>query len=337
MARGAGHCSSGCSLKSCQALILALTRELAQQIHKFVLALGEYLNVRCHACFGGTSVRDDIDKFQDGLHIVVGTPGRVFEMLSKRHLRIDDLLTFVCDEADEMLSRGFKDHIYDIFKILSPNVQDCLFSATMADTSDLRCRCLPRCRTRLRFTSSISCAQDVLCRGRLDTGTISHAHQHFGIAIWISPEILHEGAPHAIDIRQIALKTLFVEEGMLHGEFRMHTNTSNLRSTVLSLGGWCLLDLAFLEYDLDHIRPSGTFPMPCAFTTTGKREMARDLKQICLLTTFQFVYALPPPRNARWRAMSGRYVSSQLSRLSTPLPPPGDLRVPVSTIITVSV
>ena len=77
-------------------------------------------------------MRDDIVKLRDGQHIVVGTPGRVFDMLRKRHLRIDDLLTFVCDEADEMLSRGFKDHIYNIFKILPTNVQVCLFSATMA-------------------------------------------------------------------------------------------------------------------------------------------------------------------------------------------------------------
>jgi len=99
--------------------------------HKVVLALGDYLKVQCHVCIGGTSVRDDIDRLRDGVHAVVGTPGRVFDMVSKRHLRIDDLLTFVCDEADEMLSRGFKDQIYDIFKTLPPNVQVCLFSATM--------------------------------------------------------------------------------------------------------------------------------------------------------------------------------------------------------------
>merc|ERR1712039_597354 len=73
-----------------------------------------------------------IDRLRDGQHVVVGTPGRVYDMVSKRHLRIDDLLTFVCDEADEMLSRGFKDQIYDIFKTMPPNVQVCLFSATMA-------------------------------------------------------------------------------------------------------------------------------------------------------------------------------------------------------------
>jgi len=118
--------------KACQGLILAPTRELANQIQKVALALGDYNNVRCHACIGGTSVRDDIDKLREGQHLVVGTPGRVFDMIGKRHLRVDDLICFVLDEADEMLSRGFKDQIYDIFKTLPPNIQVCLFSATMA-------------------------------------------------------------------------------------------------------------------------------------------------------------------------------------------------------------
>merc|ERR1711937_70087 len=118
-------------LHACQALILAPTRELANQIQKVMLALGDYHRVKCHACIGGTSVRDDIDKLRDGQHVIVGTPGRVYDMISKRNLRVDDLQMFVLDEADEMLSRGFKDQIYDIFKCLPPNVQVCLFSATM--------------------------------------------------------------------------------------------------------------------------------------------------------------------------------------------------------------
>jgi len=120
------------NVKACQSLILAPTRELAQQIQKVALALGDYQRVKCHACIGGTSVREDIDKLREGQHLVVGTPGRVFDMIGKRHLRVDDLLTFVLDEADEMLSRGFKDSIYDIFKTLPPTIQVCLFSATMA-------------------------------------------------------------------------------------------------------------------------------------------------------------------------------------------------------------
>jgi len=119
------------SVSDCQALILAPTRELAQQIQKVVLALGDYLNVRCHACIGGTRVRDDISKLQTGVHVVVGTPGRVYDMLCRRVLRPDHIKMFVLDEADEMLSKGFKDQIYDIFQVLPSKVQVGLFSATM--------------------------------------------------------------------------------------------------------------------------------------------------------------------------------------------------------------
>jgi translation initiation factor 4A len=119
------------TLNEAQALILAPTRELAQQIQKVVLALGDYLNVRCHSCIGGTRVRDDIMKLQAGVHVVVGTPGRVYDMLMRKVLRPDFIKIFILDEADEMLSRGFKDQIYDIFTTLPPNVQVGLFSATM--------------------------------------------------------------------------------------------------------------------------------------------------------------------------------------------------------------
>jgi len=119
------------SLLECQALVLAPTRELAQQIQKVVLALGDYLNVRCHACIGGTRVRDDITKLQSGLHIVVGTPGRVYDMLKRRVLLPEHIKMFILDEADEMLSRGFKDQIYDIFQVLTSRLQVGLFSATM--------------------------------------------------------------------------------------------------------------------------------------------------------------------------------------------------------------
>jgi len=118
-------------LKECQSLILAPTRELAQQIQKVVVALGDYMDVTVHACVGGTAVRDDIRTLQDGVHIVVGTPGRVFDMINRRALRLDSIRQFFLDEADEMLSRGFKDQIYDIFKFLPESVQVCLFSATM--------------------------------------------------------------------------------------------------------------------------------------------------------------------------------------------------------------
>jgi len=117
----------------CQALILAPIRELAQQIQKVLVNIGDYLEVRCHACIGGTRVRDDIAKLQAGVHVLVGTPGRVYDMLCRRHLRPDHIKIFVLDEADEMLSRGFTDQIYDIFKAIPSSVQVGLFSATMPD------------------------------------------------------------------------------------------------------------------------------------------------------------------------------------------------------------
>jgi len=116
---------------STQALILAPTRELAQQIQKVVLALGDYMDVQCHACIGGTVIRDDMRKLQSGVHIIVGTPGRVFDMINRRVIDSKSIKMFVLDESDEMLSRGFKDQIYDIFRHLDSSIQVVLLSATM--------------------------------------------------------------------------------------------------------------------------------------------------------------------------------------------------------------
>ena len=119
------------NIKGTQALILAPTRELAQQIQKVVVALGDYMNIECHACVGGTNVREDMAKLQEGVQVVVGTPGRVFDMINRRALRTDNIKIFCLDEADEMLSRGFKDQIYEVFQLLPQDTQVVLLSATM--------------------------------------------------------------------------------------------------------------------------------------------------------------------------------------------------------------
>ena len=87
------------------------------------MALGDYMGAQCHACIGGTSVREDMRKLDIGQHIVVGTPGRVFDMISRKVLRTTDIKQFVLDEADEMLSRGFKDKIYDVFRHINSEIQ----------------------------------------------------------------------------------------------------------------------------------------------------------------------------------------------------------------------
>jgi len=119
------------SVKDCQALILAPTRELAQQIQKVVLALGDFMQVTCHACIGGTNVKEDMKKLETGSQIVVGTPGRVSDMLSRKAFNPKYIKMFVLDEADEMLSRGFKEQIHDVFTKMPYTIQVILLSATM--------------------------------------------------------------------------------------------------------------------------------------------------------------------------------------------------------------
>ncbi len=62
------------------------------------------MNIECHACIGGTNVREDMKALQDGPQVVVGTPGRVQDMIQRRVLKTDNMRMFVLDEADEMLS-----------------------------------------------------------------------------------------------------------------------------------------------------------------------------------------------------------------------------------------
>ena len=113
------------------ALIIAPTRELALQVQRELAWLYKHANGRVIACVGGMDPRREAALLDEGAHIVVGTPGRVYDMLRRRALRADSIKMFVLDEADEMLSRGFKDQIYDIFQLLPPKLQVGVFSATL--------------------------------------------------------------------------------------------------------------------------------------------------------------------------------------------------------------
>lgn len=88
-------------------------------------SLGTYMNVISHPCVGGTAVREDINKLSAGVQIIVGTPGRVNDMINRGALRLDKLKLFVLDEADEMLSRGFKEQVcfflYDVLTAWNRN------------------------------------------------------------------------------------------------------------------------------------------------------------------------------------------------------------------------
>ena len=89
------------------------------------------MHVSCHACIGGKSIGEDMKALGAGCQVVSGTPGRVHDMITRRALSVRKLRMLVIDEADEMLSAGFKEQLYDIYRHLPPHTQIVLVSATM--------------------------------------------------------------------------------------------------------------------------------------------------------------------------------------------------------------
>lgn len=117
-----------------QAIIIAPTQELARQIHSVVDRIGAFMpGLRNQLLVGGTSVQNDINKIREAVpHIVVGCSGRIFDMIKRKHINLSTVQLFILDEADEMLSRGFKEQVYNIFQYLNNDVQVAIFSATLS-------------------------------------------------------------------------------------------------------------------------------------------------------------------------------------------------------------
>jgi len=120
------------TLNEIQGLILAPTRELAIQIHSVASTMGTFVeNLSCSLLIGGRSIDLDVKELENGPQIVVGTPGRVHDLIRRRKINTKTIKLMVLDEADEMLSSGFKEQIYNIFQLLGSSVQIALFSATL--------------------------------------------------------------------------------------------------------------------------------------------------------------------------------------------------------------
>jgi translation initiation factor 4A len=118
-------------LEKTQAIVLTHTRELATQINTVVTAISSFMNIKVNISVGGNSLRDNINELLDNPQVVIGTPGRVLDMINKKALCTRHLKILVIDEADEMLSRIFLTQIHDVFRYLPENIQVGLFSATM--------------------------------------------------------------------------------------------------------------------------------------------------------------------------------------------------------------
>lgn len=119
-------------INDCQGLILAPTRELAMQIAEVIRDIGGHMNVRYHVTIGGTDWKEDMKVLKKGVHVVIGTPGRVYDMIRRGAINTKTIKMFILDEADEMLDDdGFQDIVRDIMSELYREVQIGLFSATM--------------------------------------------------------------------------------------------------------------------------------------------------------------------------------------------------------------
>jgi len=114
-----------------QALILVPTRELAVQVREEVAKLAHGTKVHCVALYGGKPIRSQIEKLQRGAEIIVGTPGRVLDHISRHTLELNDLCCIVLDEADRMLDIGFRPDIEKILRKCPSDRQTLLLSATV--------------------------------------------------------------------------------------------------------------------------------------------------------------------------------------------------------------
>jgi len=119
--------------QSTQVLILVPTRELAEQVYNVIKELSSYTKITSMKVIGGTNINICRDELHKCPHILVGTPGRVLDMISRNYLYTNELKSLVMDEADEILSYGFKECVYDIVQQIPKTTQICLFSATLPD------------------------------------------------------------------------------------------------------------------------------------------------------------------------------------------------------------
>tara|TARA_B110000977_G_C11008289_1_gene466649 strand:- start:278 stop:1435 length:1158 start_codon:yes stop_codon:yes gene_type:complete len=118
-------------MKNTQYIVLTPTHELAKQIYSVVENLGARMDISICKVIGKTNINDSIRELSRDPQIIIATPGRLFDMISKKHIFTDNIKTLIIDEADEMLSSGFMEVLQNIIRCIPKTSQMCLFSATM--------------------------------------------------------------------------------------------------------------------------------------------------------------------------------------------------------------
>lgn len=123
-----------------QVLILIPTRELALQTSAIVKEIGKHMGLNCMVTTGGTSLKDDIMRLYNAVHMIVATPGRILDLASKKVADLSNCGTIIMDEADKLLSPEFQPVLEQIIDLCDPNHQICLFSATFPVTVKSFCQ-----------------------------------------------------------------------------------------------------------------------------------------------------------------------------------------------------
>jgi superfamily II DNA/RNA helicase len=118
-----------------QILVLSPTRELTIQTARVISSLGQMMNgLKTQVLVGGSSIDEDASALKNNIpHVIAGCPGRVYDMIRRGNIVAKNIKLVILDEADEMLSSGFKEQIYNIFQSFNKNIQVALFSATLPE------------------------------------------------------------------------------------------------------------------------------------------------------------------------------------------------------------
>ena len=126
-------CNINTELKKSQILIILPTHELVSQVHTVISEISSYMNITIAKVIGGTNISESSYELSKNPEVIIGTPGRILDMINRGNLLTDSFSMLIFDEADEILSKGFKDNIYNIVRVIPKTTQICLFSATLPD------------------------------------------------------------------------------------------------------------------------------------------------------------------------------------------------------------
>ena len=119
--------------KSIQAIVISTTHELAIQTYDVMKSISGYMDVNIKKVIGKTNMNESRAELYQNPHVIIATPGRLLDMINRNYLYTDKIKMLVFDEADEILSYGFMDTIYNIIKCVPKEAQICLFSATLPE------------------------------------------------------------------------------------------------------------------------------------------------------------------------------------------------------------